>query len=137
MLDDGTHISLTIDWQSISLKSPEELIQIGFSRSPVVMVNEAHDGMTRSIRTRRVGTQMVISAHSLGVRRLAMEALWDREIVDQANAERILPPMAGGYGDHPEMRALSFSTPSASVGPFWPTRLNYQMFRTVSACKTR
>lgn len=39
------------------------------------MVNEAHNGMTRWVRTREVGGRMIRAAHGIGLRRLAMEAL--------------------------------------------------------------
>jgi hypothetical protein len=72
---------------------------------PVVMVNEFHDGMRRCIRTREVGRRLLPVAHAEGVRHLAMEALWT-PAVEEANRERRLPPYAGGYLGHPEMRSL-------------------------------
>ena len=42
-------------------RSPEELVEIGLSRSRVLMVNEAHDGLKRCIRTRNIGTRMIPS----------------------------------------------------------------------------
>jgi hypothetical protein len=59
----------------VDLRTPEELLAIGFSRSRVVMVNEAHDGMRRCVRTRDVGVRLLPAAHAAGVRHLAMEAL--------------------------------------------------------------
>jgi hypothetical protein len=59
----------TIDW-----RTPEELVEEGFRRSRVVMVNEAHDGMLRCVRTREVGFRLLPVAHRCGVRVLAMEA---------------------------------------------------------------
>jgi hypothetical protein len=53
----------------------EELAAEAFGVAPVVMANEAHDGMRRCVRTRRVGVRLVRAAHELGVRDLAMEAL--------------------------------------------------------------
>ncbi len=40
-------------------RTPEELITAGFGRSSVVMMNEAHSGLTRCIRTREVGQQIL------------------------------------------------------------------------------
>lgn len=58
------------------LRTPEELLAIGFSRSRVVMMNEAHSGMRRCVRTREVGRRLLPLAHELGIRHLAMEALY-------------------------------------------------------------
>jgi len=49
--------------------SVEELVQWGFAQAPVVMANEAHDGLTRCVRTREVGLRMIQAAHGAGVRR--------------------------------------------------------------------
>jgi hypothetical protein len=56
-------------------RTPQELVEEGFRRSRVVMLNEAHDGLTRCVRTRQLGRQILPSAHAMGVRHLAMEAL--------------------------------------------------------------
>jgi hypothetical protein len=37
--------------------SVEELTHWAFSQSPVVMANEAHNGLARCVRTRRVGVR--------------------------------------------------------------------------------
>jgi hypothetical protein len=58
-----------------SWMSVEDLTRLAFHRSRIVMVNEAHDGLTRCVRTRQVGIHVIKTAHELGVRRLAMEAL--------------------------------------------------------------
>jgi hypothetical protein len=87
------------------LMAPEEILRHAFRRSPVVMVNEAHNGPRRCLRTREIGVRLIPVAHRVGVRHMAMEALWDRELVGRANAERQLPP-ASGYLDQPEMREL-------------------------------
>jgi hypothetical protein len=55
--------------------SVEKLTHWAFSQSPVVMANEAHDGLARCVRTREVGVRIIQAAHQAGVRRLAMEAL--------------------------------------------------------------
>lgn len=55
--------------------TPEELMQAGLSRSRVVIMNEAHDGLLRCRRTREIGIRVLRAAHEVGVRDLAMEAL--------------------------------------------------------------
>jgi hypothetical protein len=87
------------------LRTPEELLEVGLGRSRVVMANEAHNGMLRCVRTREVGRRLLPVAHRLGVRHLAMEALWDRELTARANRERTLPE-SEGYLGQPEMRRL-------------------------------
>jgi hypothetical protein len=72
-------------------RSPEEIIEIAFQRSPVVMMNEAHDGWRRCIRTRQIGRQILPVAHKVGVRYLAMEALYIPSMANQWNATRHVP----------------------------------------------
>jgi hypothetical protein len=86
-------------------RTPQELVQEGFGRGRVVMLNEAHDGLKRCVRTRRVGRQVLPSAHAMGVRHLAMEALrpGDAEV---ANERRRPPDAADGYLAQPDMREL-------------------------------
>ena len=55
--------------------SAEELVQEGFRRSQVVMMNEARSGLRRCVRTRRTGTRILPVARAAGVRLLAIEAL--------------------------------------------------------------
>jgi hypothetical protein len=86
-------------------RTPQELIQEGFRRSRVVMLNEAHNGLTRCVRTRRVGRQVLPSAHAMGVRHLAMEALQPGD-AEAANSSRRPPDAAGGYLAQPDMRDL-------------------------------
>ena len=69
-------------------------------------MNEAHDGMRRCLRTREVGRALLPVAHRLGVRHLAMEALWDRGVAERANESRVLEDDLGGYLGQPEMRDL-------------------------------
>jgi hypothetical protein len=59
----------------MELRLPE-VLAIGFSRSRVVMMNEAHSGMQRCVRTREIGARLLPEAHAAGVRHLAMEALY-------------------------------------------------------------
>jgi hypothetical protein len=83
----------------------EDLVRWGFEHAPVVMANEAHDGLARSVRTREVGIRMVRAAHEAGVRRLAMEALhWPGE--GTQGPIRAVPSAPGGYLAQPEMRRL-------------------------------
>jgi len=83
----------------------EDVIQWGFGQRPVVMANEAHDGLARSVRTRVIGARMIRAAHQAGVRRLAMEALhWLAK--DVPGPITTLPRDAGGYLAQPEMRAM-------------------------------
>jgi hypothetical protein len=60
---------------AVDLRTPEELLAIGFSRSRVVMMNEAHHMMQRCVRTREIGLRILPGAHAAGVRHMAMEAL--------------------------------------------------------------
>jgi hypothetical protein len=85
--------------------SVEELVQWGFGHAPVVMANEAHNGLARCIRTRETGIRMVRAAHEAGVRRLAMEALpWPAR--DVPGPIRAVPPAYDGYLAQPDMRRL-------------------------------
>jgi hypothetical protein len=86
-------------WRSIS-----DLVEIGLGTADVVLVNEAHHGLRRCIRTRRVGLEVVAAAHPLGVRRIAVEALcWG---VTLTARERALGRCGSGYLAQPDMRAL-------------------------------
>lgn len=85
--------------------SVEELTQFGFARSPVVMANEAHSGLTRCVRTREVGVRIIQAAHEAGVRRLAMEALPSSRN-DAPEPIREIPSRDSGYLAQPDMRRL-------------------------------
>lgn len=89
-----------LHWQS-----PEDLIRIGHTRSQVVMMNEAHNGWLRCVRTRTIGQRIVPVAHEVGVRYLAMEALWP-PFAAEANSTRQLPDITQSYLAQPEMRAF-------------------------------
>jgi len=52
----------------------EDLVREGFRRSRVVIMNEAHDGHRRCVRTRTVGRRVLPAAMESGARVLAMEA---------------------------------------------------------------
>ena len=69
-------------------------------------MNEAHDGLRRCLRTREVGLALLPVAHRLGIRHLAMEALWDPGVAERANRARVLEEDLGGYLGQPEMREL-------------------------------
>ena len=86
-------------------RSPEALVTIGYQRSTVVMMNEAHSGLQRCIRTREIGRRILPAAHQAGVRHLAMEALWPYHFAEEANRTRCLPTtLTEGYLAQPEMR---------------------------------
>ncbi|HZS77109.1 MAG TPA: hypothetical protein VFA41_10900 [Ktedonobacteraceae bacterium] len=91
--------------QASSWHTVEELIDIGYQYSRVVMMNECHAGWFRCIRTRRIGQRILPVAHQLGVRYLAMEALYS-PVTKEANRTRILPSNAWGYLEQPEMRSF-------------------------------
>jgi len=93
-----THAEPPSPWLSI-----EALLRHAFSRCTVVMLNEAHNGMVRCPRTRRVGRELLSVAHALGCRHLAMEAL-----PNPGPGPVVLdgPPEAVGYLQQPEMRQL-------------------------------
>ena len=84
---------------------PEELLAIGFDRSRVVMMNEAHDALKRCVRTREVGRRVLPAAHAAGVRHLAMEAL-PQGIDAQSDWSYALAQFESGYVAQPEMRQL-------------------------------
>lgn len=76
--------------------APEELLEIGYQRAPVVMINEAHNGWLRCVRTREVGLRLLPVADRAGVRMLAMEA----------GGSPGRPPPRRGYLGQPEMARL-------------------------------
>jgi hypothetical protein len=49
---------------------------------------------------------MIAKASALGVRHLALEALFDGALTERLNHERRLPPIESGYLSQPEMRQL-------------------------------
>ena len=69
------------------------------------MLNEAHDGLKRCVRTRQLGRQLLPSAHAMGARHLAMEALQPGD-AEAANTTRRPPHDTLGYLAQPEMREL-------------------------------
>lgn len=97
---------------ALSWRSPEDLVKTGFERSRVVMMNEAHNGMLRSVRTRIIGRRVLVATHAQGVRHIAMEALY-KEFADEANKTRKVPK-AEGYLGQPEM--VSFIQSALDLG---------------------
>lgn len=85
----------------------QDIIDTAYTNSRVVMMNEAHSGQKRNIRTRIMGQLVLPKAHKHGVRVLAMEALTE-PFAKEANATRKLPeaPNKLAYLHHPEMRNL-------------------------------
>jgi hypothetical protein len=86
---------------------------LGFQRPRVVMMNEAHDGWRRCIRTRQLGVRVLPAAHAAGARHLAMEAV-SPAFADEANARGEVPDAASGYLAQPEMR--DFIATALSLG---------------------
>ena len=68
-------------------------------------MNEAHSGDLRNVRTRKIGKSILATAHELGVRHLAMEALYP-DFADISNRTRKPPAVASGYLSQPEMLSL-------------------------------
>lgn len=97
----------SMPWHSI-----EAIVTIGFQRSRIVMMNEAHHGDLRCIRTRMIGQHAIRSAHEAGVRHLATEAISPREpaLLDEINRTKRLPQQdiqrVGYYFKQPDMQAL-------------------------------
>jgi hypothetical protein len=85
--------------------TPQALVQEGFGRGRVVMLNEAHDGLKRCVRTRQLARQVLLSAHAMGARHLAMEVLRPGD-AEAANATRRSPDAADGYLAQPDMGQL-------------------------------
>ena len=81
--------------------TPSEIVVHGLATSPVVMMNEAHNGMSRCVRTRRIGREILPAAHGAGRRHLAMEALPN---LDHGPTFGISSLPERGYLAQPEMR---------------------------------
>jgi hypothetical protein len=63
-------------------------VQEGFGRGRVVMLNEAHDGLKRCVRTRRVGRQVLPSTPAMA------SGTWPRKRCGPATAR---PPTPAGW----------------------------------------
>src|SRR5690349_16040877 len=90
--------------EAVAWRTPEELVRLGFERGRLVLMNEAHSGLRRCMRTRVIGRQVLPAAHAAGVRHLAMEALYS-VYAEEANRARQVPDGLG-YLAQPEMRSL-------------------------------
>ena len=53
---------------SVQLRTVEQLVDTGFAGSRVVLMNEAHNGWLRCVRTREIGRRVLAVAHAAGVR---------------------------------------------------------------------
>lgn len=84
-------------------RTPGELVSVGFQLSQVVMMNEGRNGLSRCVRTRRVGHRVLATADEAGCRTLAMEALPNRGNGPSRYATR---PEGNGYLAQPEMIEL-------------------------------
>src|SRR5262245_17540530 len=71
---------------------PEDLVREGYRRSRVVMMNEAHSGLRRCVRTRRIGIRVLPVAREAGARLMAVEMLGPPGA-----------PRSGGMLDQPDM----------------------------------
>ena len=91
--------------QKLTWRSPEEIVEIGFQRASVVMMNEAHSSFQRCIRTRQIGKRILPVAHQAGVRHLAMEALFP-QFAEESNRTRLLMEIDSGCLSQPEMRGF-------------------------------
>jgi hypothetical protein len=109
-----------LESESSPWMTPSEIVSYGFAASPVVMMNEAHNGMSRCPRTRRVGREILPAAHAAGCRHLAMEAL-----PNIPEPTLLTSPSDVGYLAQPEMREFV----DAARGLGWtlvPYEINYQ-----------
>lgn len=84
---------------------PEEIVSFGYATSRVVMLNEAHNGALRCVRTRLIGRRILPTAHAAAVHYLAMEAL-DAAVASTANVSRVAPRASRGYLAQPDLAAL-------------------------------
>jgi hypothetical protein len=91
----------------IKLISVQKIIDYAFQDSQIVMMNEAHSGQKRNIRTRIIGQLVLPKAYSHGVRYLAMEAL-TTSFAEEANLTCKLPEENSGFSylNQLEMREL-------------------------------
>ena len=103
------------DVPAAAWRTPQELVQEGLRRSRVVMLNEAHNGLTRCVRTGQLGRQLLPSAHAMGIRHLAMEALQPGD-AETANATRQPPEAAGGLTGQAQLGVAGQHQPGPPVG---------------------
>ncbi len=79
----------------ITWLDPEELVREGYGRSRVVMLNEAHSGERRCVRTRRIGRRVLPTARRAGAQLMAVEMLGPPDA-----------PRHGGVLDQPDLVEL-------------------------------
>lgn len=77
--------------QNLAWRNPEDIVEIAFQRASVVMMNEAHSGLKRCIRTREIVKRILVVGQA-GVRHLALEALHPK-FAEQGNHTRTIPVM--------------------------------------------
>lgn len=97
---------LALTWPGRAQLLPsEEIARVACLRSRVVMMNEAHNGLLRLTRSRRLGQALLPVFQAGGVRVLAAEAL-DAATAAEANRTRRFPVFDSrvGYLGQPEMR---------------------------------
>lgn len=99
-------VSAGIMEETAELVSTETIAREAAQASRVVMMNEAHDGMLRSVRTREVGLQLLPVFHEAGVRVLALEALPEEVAVELNKRKAFSEKDYGGYLDQPDLRLL-------------------------------
>ena len=92
---------------SAELVTIEDLMTSAAAHSPILIVNEAHDGSAVCTRTRRVGKELLPVLDGLGFKVLAMEALNDGYALF-ANCHRTLPTNDDprNYTAAPDLRAM-------------------------------
>lgn len=85
--------------------TPEEMVTLAYSKSRLVIMNEAHDADRHNARTRQIGIRLLPVLRRIGVKHLAMEVLYP-EFAAKANRLRSVPPAQRGYLSHSDMRRL-------------------------------
>src|SRR4029453_4583096 len=90
---------------AVAWRTPQELVQEGFRRGRVVMLNEAHDGLTRCVRTRRVGRQVLPTAPAMGGRARALGGRRPGR-PGAPNTPRRAPGAADGFLAQPDLAEL-------------------------------
>lgn len=118
-----------MDPRAVTWMTPSEIVTQGFATSPVVMMNEAHNGMSRCARTRQVGREILPAAHAAGCRHLAMEALSN---LGRGPTIGVASLRDGGYLAQPEMR--EFIDAARDLG--W-TLIGYEIGWTVTPIERR
>lgn len=98
----------TQSWREVqrtAWMSVEGLVENGFSRARVVMVNDTRGWMSRCRRGRAIGRRVLAAAHGGGCRDLAVEAL-DATVAAELSAARVVPAASGGVLAEDDMRAM-------------------------------